>query len=220
MGTVLPGEGPNADTEPSGSADIEALGSEVAGFEIIDLATTTDGQFAQVLDLLGSCLGQGYVDASGLERYRAAPDTRVDLLMISNNNVIAVWLAQQLSNDKLQGIRSRLSICGATIVLSSQRVGLLESVAVKPGYRGRRLGSILTEAVMGRLKQQGSDLILTLAWESGSKQSSSAMFKSLGFQPAATVDRYWYEDSKMLGYRCPQCGNPCECRATVFVRRP
>jgi len=38
----------------------------------------------------------------------------------------------------------------------------------------------------------------------------------LGFYAKLAIKKYWYEDSIIYGYSCPECGNPCICEAVIY----
>lgn len=104
--------------------------------------------------------------------------------------------------------------------LQDYRVGLIKSIAVKPEFRHRGIGTNLTIKSIIKLQGFGCDLLFAISWDSQRQDSSKKMFEKLGFQNVLEINNYWTEDSMREGYLCPNCGNPCFCRAIFYLKKP
>lgn len=141
----------------------------------------------------------------------------------------AVWIAMEAAAEPVGAAVARLLIPEDSgyyerfgpeaVELFTDSVGSYEAVAVEPDFRRHGVGRLLTEDSLGWMRQQGCDVAVTLAWLSGSKDSSPELFRRLGFRQGPTVDRFYYEESLRDGWICPVCGGPCRCSAMLFTLR-
>jgi len=166
--------------------------------------------------LLNRELGQGLYPPG-----RVARDTA--------DSTAGVWIAGQEASSVVGAAVARLLIPDdatyyepfgpEALELFRGTVGSYEAVAVEPQLRRRGVGRLLTEAGLEWMREQGCDVAVTLAWLSGSTDSSPELFRRLGFREGATVDRFYYDESFRDGWICPMCGGPCRCSATLFTLR-
>lgn len=104
-------------------------------------------------------------------------------------------------------------------LLQFETTGLIKSIAVSPALRGSGVATALIKHGMHDLAEHGANHYYSLAWVS--KQQGCALggvLRALGFRRAQHIERFWYHDSLANGYRCPSCGNPCECSVDVMIR--
>jgi len=166
--------------------------------------------------LLNRELGQGLYPPARLARDAADPTA-------------AVWIAREAAAQPVGAAVARLLIPEDSgyyerfgpeaVELLTGTVGSYEAVAVEPEFRRRGVGRLLTEASLGWMRLQGCDIAVTLAWLSGSMDSSPELFRRLGFRQGPTVDRFYYGESLRDGWLCPVCGGPCRCSAMLFTLR-
>jgi GNAT superfamily N-acetyltransferase len=100
--------------------------------------------------------------------------------------------------------------------LFAGEVGSFEALAVEPARRRRGIGAALTTASIDWMRDQGCDAVVTLSWLSGRPDTSTPLFRRLGFREGRTVVRFYYEESRRDSWTCPVCGGPCTCSATFF----
>lgn len=93
----------------------------------------------------------------------------------------------------------------------SGTVGLLESVAVTPAWRGFGVGMSLTLTRMAFLRGLGCATVMALSWESGQPQRSRPLLERVGFRCRAQLSGVWE------GSACPLCGPSCGCSAALMV---
>jgi GNAT superfamily N-acetyltransferase len=159
------------------------------------------------LRLLSAGLGMGYIRGEEFARCLA-------LGAHLDGELVGVLLGRMLEPAEAERY---LALAGAA--LAGQRLGLLQSVAVKDGCRGRGVGTALSRAIVECLQGDGATAVLAISWESGAKNSSGRMLEAVGFRRLAHIEEFWKEDSLRRGYRCPRCGNPCRCAAVLYLNR-
>ena len=198
---------------------IGPLGSDAARFEQV---------FEQALAALRDGLGAGFITGEGLRRY-VTPDAREPFrgaLVATDDATGAVIGALMVEIVDAEGFRASflhsydLARADEAIVrLASEPTGLIKSIAVAPAARGRGVATSLISAGMRALAERGARRYYSLAWVSRQRgYGLCGVLTALGFRGARRIERFWYRDSLASGYRCPACGQPCECTVEVMVR--
>lgn len=189
----------------------------------------SDGKrVAQALAVLREGLGHDfitdvrfrwYAEAPGdAERFRAALAATdeatggvIGALTIEIVDALAIS-ESFLDHDALvrDDVELRLLQPGAT--------GLIKSIAVAADAQGRGVATALIAQGIRALAERGASHFYSLAWVSDERGCAlCGPLLALGFRPARRIERFWYDDSLAKGYRCPSCGNPCQCAAQVMV---
>jgi ribosomal protein S18 acetylase RimI-like enzyme len=173
---------------------------------------------AAALALLRAGLGAGYIEEQEIADLQAGRMNGTALGAFVNNELVGVLLGRMLEKETAAEYEALAQGAGAAMGLAVHRLGLLKSVAVKSGCRGHGIGTALSRAVLDHLKQAGATAVLAVSWESGTRDSSAGMLEAVGFRRVARIEDFWKEDSLRLGYRCPQCGNPCRCAGILYLK--
>lgn len=100
----------------------------------------------------------------------------------------------------------------------SESIGVLSVLCIATNHEGQGIGTALIEARLAELYARGCTAVYTVSWLRGNHRDSSSLFQSLGFERVANLPEKWRIPSKLEGFSCPDCGNPCTCDATLFVR--
>lgn len=107
-------------------------------------------------------------------------------------------------------------------VLSSRRIGLIDSVAISPDAGGRGIGRMLCNECLETFRRDGCDSAVSMAWvhfdgvEPIRKALSSAGFERTPLQ----IRGYWNQwVPSEGGHRCPYCGAPCDCFGAMWRKR-
>ena len=98
-------------------------------------------------------------------------------------------------------------------------LGLIESVAVHPDFRGLGLGNILVAGCTAPLIQEGCDLIECYAttWRNNGVCYIKGALERSGFTVKQFFPQYWKDDPPK--YTCRGChSTPCLCDATLYQR--
>jgi ribosomal protein S18 acetylase RimI-like enzyme len=172
---------------------------------------------AAALFLLRTALGADYIAEQEIVDLQAGKMHGTALGAFRNNELVGVLLGRMLENDTATEFDALAKRAGATAALTVHRLGVLQSVAVKPSCRGHGIGRALSRAVLDHLKGAGATAVLAVSWESGTRDSSAGMLEAVGFRPVARVEEFWKEDSLRSGYCCPRCGNPCRCAGILYL---
>lgn len=98
--------------------------------------------------------------------------------------------------------------------VSQEKVGYFQSLFISPDVRGVGWGPKLSEAAIVRLKEIGTQAIITHAWQESPNNSSIRYLSKFGFEPVATHLNYWID----VDYVCVRDGKPCRCTAVEMVK--
>ena len=172
----------------------------------------------QALSILGSSLGEKYIDRHQLNDYTRPELGHHASAAFMSEEVVGVQLSKVLSFEEASALDRRLDEEKVHTNLDCHRLGLLKSIAVRPSARGRGIGSNLTQDALRFLKEHDCTCVAAVAWESGGDEISKGMLMASGFREIAHVPRYWYQDSIDRSYDCSVCGNPCTCSAAILIR--
>lgn len=186
---------------------------------IIDITAFDSLLLQQASEIYDVSLGQKYIPLEDLLRYAANPEQFILIGSVFDQALLGVMLAYPLDEDTAEEYSHTLREHNIPIQLQDYNVGLIKSVAVRPGYRHRGIGTKLTLKSMARLKEMSCDFFLAVSWVSNRPDSSQKMFENLGFRNILSVPDYWTQDSIEKAYQCPNCGNPCHCNAIFYLRK-
>lgn len=107
------------------------------------------------------------------------------------------------------------------LVLSSRRIGLLDSMAVAESVKGTGVGTLLCERSVKDMKESGCDLVCAMAWKSaGGRTNISGILTRMGMKESISIEGYWNRMvSSPEGHHCPECGAPCRCYGVFWYKR-
>lgn len=94
------------------------------------------------------------------------------------------------------------------------KAGYFQSLFISPEVQGGGWGPKLSEAAIVRLKEIGTQAIVTHAWQESPNNSSIRYLTKFGFKPVATHPNYWID----VDYVCTRDGKPCRCTAVEMVK--
>ena len=156
-------------------------------------------------------IGHGYLDAAVDGLYRDSEGFA--LVAVVDRTVAGVCLCSVMKPGTVaQALRS-----GLPDVLRSRRIGVLDTVAVRPEMTGRGLGTALVDAAQDRFRSRKVRVWATAAWKSQVGITLESILTRAGMRPFTEVPDFWRGASLAEGFFCPACGTPpCECSAVMF----
>ena len=106
------------------------------------------------------------------------------------------------------------------IVLSTGRIGLLDSVSVDDRTKGRGLGTALCRRCVEDMVDDGCGMVCAMAWKSYSGRTNIApLLTRLGLEETLQIQGYWNTRVDTPGgHHCPECGAPCRCYGVFWYR--
>lgn len=173
----------------------------------------------QASEIYDISLGQNYIPREELLRYASNPTQFILIGATVNQILLGVMLAYPLDKETISKYERDFEAYNLQAPFSDFKIGLIKSVAVRPEYRHRGIGTELTVESMVRLKNMSCDFFLAVSWVSNRPDSSQGMFEKLGFENILSIPDYWTQESIKEGYLCPNCGNPCHCTANFYFRK-
>ncbi len=181
-----------------------------------DDVTTRAGEPSDLLAVLRIAdeqLGEGYVSESDLRRTDESDRSFTHVAELDGRIVgFAVGLVRG-SGEVGELMRVPLP----RHLALADRVGVVKTVAVAPGYHGRGIGTRLADACLDEFRARGVQAVCSVAWKRGETVNIKGVLERRGFVGFAEVPDYWTQDSVRDGFRCPECGEPpCRCAAVMF----
>lgn len=165
------------------------------------------------VQLLNNGLGENYITQAVINSYNK--DQNVSFLLafkekeIVGISVFCTGQKTEISNHLLKDL---FHICH---IPPTHTVTLRLHTVVDEKHRDKGIAKQLIEQSKNSFKSQVYAMIST-TW-TNSKSIVKLLIKS-DFKKAATIPRFWYEDSLQKKYTCPVCGfPPCNCKAQIFI---
>ena len=190
--------------------------SQVGQLQVRPLELASTPEYDALRGLLDEALGTGYVSPAKLEAHRRRSEGRFAWLACDDDRVVGALLSRVLAEAEVQSFQALLADQG--VELPVLVTGLLDIGVVAPTMRRRGVVQRLVAVSLTELGRLGCRQVLTVAWDSGSPDSAHGPARRAGFRVAGTLHDYWYGRSLAEGFACPNCGHPCRCSATLFVR--
>lgn len=121
-------------------------------------------------------------------------------------------------NDVLKG-KGDMRKLPLEIVQSDQHglMGVLQTVAVDPIYEFSSVEKQLLTCILSALYIMGAQCVISIDWVNSVSGHSTRILQNAGFMEFCRLANFWHDDSLRLGYRCPECGNPCHCSAIAYL---
>lgn len=159
-----------------------------------------------VINISNLQFGKGYLHRDGLLK-----NDQIVLIARKGDVVLGFGLAQTWSTPDSgpEDIHD---------MFRQDKVGVLKTVGVKPGYELEGIGTALFTAIVEQLKSIGVYQFYLEAWYDGYSVRVEKIVHQLGFKQLKVVPEFWYDDSLRRGYQCAICGHPCRCTAVLYYR--
>lgn len=188
------------------------------------IQVAADADAASVCALLGDALGELYVDLDDV-RATIDPDNPNATCLVAadaEGRLIGALTAAVLPRGSIAEVLP-IGQAGAVDEISSlrfhERLCVIRSIAVVPGWRGRGIGSQLVREGLDWCDERGATAAVSFGWKSSGGCHIAGVMATTGFESTLEIPNFWTDDSRRKGYSCPECGSVCECTAVVF-RRP
>ncbi|SDB92488.1 Predicted N-acetyltransferase YhbS [Raineyella antarctica] len=176
------------------------------------IRTATRADLAAMRAIVDAQVGHGYLDAEVDALYKDSEGFA--LVAVVDGSVAGVCMCSIMK----PGAMARIFRSGLPDVLRSRKVGLLDTLAVRPDLTGRGLGTALLEEARGRFRSDKVRVWATPAWRSRLGTTVESLLTRAGMEPFAEVPDFWREASLAEGFICPVCGAPpCECSAVMYA---
>lgn len=163
-----------------------------------------------VADLLNQELGE---DCHSWDDVRELmdPGRGVALIALACNELVGAATAMILHPDDPEyWLVARMEEGGEVF---DGPVGLLQSIAVQPEWRGQGLGTELACRRIEALRALGATAIVACSWEHGRPGRSRPILERLGFELVTQIEEAW------KGQSCPVCGSDCRCGSSLMLLR-
>lgn len=181
--------------------------------QIIEL---TPAFFPAVVSLANKIHGDNYLSDNSL-----ATMQQQGIVKGSNASFIAV-------DEQLQVIGYRLSFAAghwqpdnwcseALWPVPAAEMAYFKSVGISKEQRGKGIASLLLQASVAILRQQGAKAGLAHIWCESPGNAAQRYFSQAGAVLVKVHPQRWWHLSETMGYYCPVCGALCQCSAAEMV---
>lgn len=184
-------------------------------FAEIEVLELNSDHLDEVVKIFNYHFGEGYLSKDQVCEYLNNSNA-VSIVGYLENKILGVSIAvvDSLANTSKQLLKDQNWFLSK--FNGSQKIALRKHMAVKPGYEGQGIGSLLVQESVKRLKNK-SDNIITVVWKEGDGEIMDRLMTKNGFEVAKTIKDYWKKDSIEHEYICPECKKiPCSCSAIIY----
>ena len=181
----------------------------------IRVGKTSD--FAKVIKIADKRLGADYVSIKMLEEV-ADPDTPEEILVAEekgSDNIIGFVIFKQINHNELKDLGRGYEF---KELVFEDKIGYVATVAVQEEYSSLGVATSLVRECMERMRAHGSKRFVSTAWKHAGVINIQSILENAGFRAEVDIPKYWHEASIRDGFKCPQCGNPCNCSCVIFVK--
>ena len=106
------------------------------------------------------------------------------------------------------------------MMLSFERIGLLDAMAFRSDMQGHGYGTVLADACYSEILSRGADCVCAMAWKSiRGTTNAKRLLENLGMRSGIEIQGYWnlMVDSPE-GHHCPHCDPPCKCFGVLYYK--
>jgi len=157
-----------------------------------------------VFQLSNIVFGSNFLNISYYHSFIDSITKKIYTASIGNQIVgfISISNSKQINKTLLKG----------TIDIDSE-VTIIKQVVVHPNFQNRGIGMQLVRVSIQKINQQK----ICIAWKRGEHIALGNILIKNGFKKIKAINKYWYDDSILKQYNCPECGNPCFCDAIIYI---
>lgn len=99
---------------------------------------------------------------------------------------------------------------------SLDRVGRIQSVALKDEYRGKGYAEFMINAAVESFLENRIDTVYIVCWEPGGVLPLKKALEKCGFKFLMRVKDAWYNNKSLF---CPYCSGRCHCSGVVYTKK-
>lgn len=100
--------------------------------------------------------------------------------------------------------------------MKSEKVGKLQSIGLKTGFRGKGFSEKLIEFFLSILKSLDIDMAYAVCWKKGDYVPLQKAMEATGFVYLKEEKEFWYNNSRLY---CPFCKGRCHCDAEIYYKK-
>lgn len=185
----------------------------------ITLSVAKKSDIDTSLNILNEGLGEGFVTLSELTTYIEG-DNKTCVVAKEGNTILAVITAEVFSSTERFLSSAPADMAGnlqhIIQLLPREVVGVIKSVVVSQSAQKRGIASLLITETEHHLQALGATELLSIGWTDGAGCHIQKALESAGYTNLGDIEKFWFQDSIILGYSCPTCSSPCHCIARIF----
>jgi ribosomal protein S18 acetylase RimI-like enzyme len=176
-------------------------------------------EIPNALGISASELGTDYLTENDfLETINS--DTSFCKVVTYNRQFAGFAICRIFGPDKADGILHLPDSPDRDHLLSREKIGLFDSIAVRKDMQNNGIGIELSAVCLKELEARDIDTVCAMAWKSiEGTINIEGILRRMGMTPRLEIPGYWnlMVDSPS-GHDCPVCGKPCMCSAVLHYR--
>lgn len=165
-------------------------------------------------------LGSDYLDENDFKDAMSSDD-QFCMIASVDGKVAGFAICQVFGPDREPELLKLPDCPERDVVMSTGLIGLLDSVAVSPDFKGRGVGTEMCNECVREMKSRGCGMVCAMAWKSYlGKTNIGGILTKMGLRETIAIQGYWNTmvDSPE-GHDCPICGAPCKCYGVFWYRQ-
>lgn len=160
----------------------------------------------QIHHLVEVCLGRNYISKNRLRRILMR---RFFLATVFNGHQLVgvAWMRQISGRHFTRKTKGGIKL--------SKDVLILDVMAVHPNFQMKGIGKCLMENLMNQI---GKRSWFCFAWKSSNGVHMDSLLKKVNAKRIWGNEAHYFHESLSQNYICPECGNPCKCGVTLYLK--
>jgi GNAT superfamily N-acetyltransferase len=102
---------------------------------------------------------------------------------------------------------------------ASGTLGVIETVAVAPEFRGAGIGTKLLRVLHDHIVGYGADKLIITFRRGPSSSKVKDLMEKLGYQFWTSMDTYWHARCDRGEFKCIDRTDTCNCRAEIYLNK-
>lgn len=181
--------------------------------------TMKEDNFPTVISISDEVLGKDYLTIDSLRKAIDDENHFAEAAVTDKNEIIGFYLGKIIDSHELQKSLHIPEEEFPNPLKYSNRIGLIQVVAVKSEYHNRGVGTALIEKCLSHFDRNKVTSMCTVGWRSLEGVNIEGIVKNQNFKRYKEFKDYWKEDSIKSGYICHDCGEPpCKCSAIIYLK--
>jgi ribosomal protein S18 acetylase RimI-like enzyme len=97
-----------------------------------------------------------------------------------------------------------------------ERMGKLQSVAVREDHRGKGLAVQMVQFALEQLRRRNASAVFSVCWKMGQVVPLEKTLQDCGFSFLTEAEKVWFHEEALF---CPYCNGRCHCNAEIYYKK-
>ena len=178
------------------------------------ITSATNKHIKRIIEIADQTLGQNYMNPN-LSNKLHEDTSFIRVALINGKDVVGFCYSYITTGEQMAEAFSSNKNSKAT---SSSHVGVIKTIAINPQNMKQGIATALIKDSINVMQLMQVKIIICTAWKREHGPHLNGLLLQQGFQVIDEIPNYWKADSLKAKYDCPICGNPCCCKAVIYLR--